>query len=180
MYNCGKRASSGTTHPKNHRDTYSLYFYRQRSADLMGFVVYIFLQGRGLWSGWVTPTSLGKKNLSRFQHLSVRFVRVFLPISKCLHLSHPGFRYRTLKVKIISCFESATWNASPRTTNPSMTCEDVEPGLHFPPCEREKDGRPCGPRPLGSFPGCNPGVTIRDFGLLFPLILVICDVWGSA
>ncbi|XP_025770213.1 protein phosphatase 1 regulatory subunit 12C [Puma concolor] len=52
VYNCGKRASSGTTHPKNHRDTYSLYFYRQRSADLMGFVVHVFLQGRRLWSGW--------------------------------------------------------------------------------------------------------------------------------
>lgn len=71
----GKRACSWTTHPKNHPDAYSLYCYGQRSPGLMGFVVYILLQGRGLWSGWVAPTSVEEKKSIRFQRLSVLFVR---------------------------------------------------------------------------------------------------------
>lgn len=90
MWSCVGRGGSGTTHPKNHRDSHSLYIYGQCSPGLMGFVVYFFLQAQGLWSGWAAPTSLGKKRLlplSRFQRLSVLFFPVFDPISKCLHFS---------------------------------------------------------------------------------------------
>lgn len=76
----GKGRGSGTTHPKNHGGSHSLYIYGQRSPGLMGFVVYFFLQAQGLWSGLASPSSLGKKGCCLYPDFSA-FLCYF---SRCL------------------------------------------------------------------------------------------------
>lgn len=122
---------------------------------------------------------------------------VFVSVSKCPHLFQFGFRGRILKVKIISCFIVLCMkqlafqiysNAAPWTINPSMACENVEAGLHFPAysmslSERE---RRVGQKVFGALSlwtlllrflsWYDPRVTIRNFGFFLPLSLVS---WGA-
>lgn len=174
MGRCIRRMRLRTTYPRRHRDWYDLCIYGWSSQSLMGFVVYFFAFRVGRVGCFCPDFS--------------PFLCVFILVSERLHLFQLGLRCRILQVKIIFLLHSALHE----NTRPELQIRAWLAGVWTPvdyisqrdsrPRVRPRANRFCGCSlwipPLGILSPYDPGVIIRDFGLLLPMSLISWSGFG--